>query len=173
MEKKRKWERPGDVPGHYRHYSWKDVTTPSSKRRPFLKCHGESLLIVRISDKLWHPQKSSLHIWCISFLPKCKRIRDKSKKTRFEFTDMLKAHGCNKPGHYIQITKSMKHNLGIEDAKKKAEYDKAELLKTSAAEMVAAANILQEHPHDYHECKEITDEASAAIETATRPRLAS
>ena len=154
----------------------------SGQRRKVL-CINESGLYALIFSSR-KPEAKAFRVWVTSevlpairktgeYKTEFKRVRDKSKKTRFEFTDMLKAHGCNKPGHYIQITKAMKDRLGIDTGKKKAEYDYIELSKTTAAEMVSAANIMQEKAEGYKECREISENASAAIEYATRKRLAS
>lgn len=76
-----------------------------------------------------------------------KSIREESKKTRNQFTDMLKEHGYTKPGHYIQTTMQMKDSLGI--TAKKDDMTEIELKKVRAAE--ALADLLVEDETGYTE----------------------
>lgn len=94
---------------------------------------------------------------------KYKKLRDKSRAARHNFTDTLKDHGCSKPGHYIQITKSMKSYLGIPETKKKDQLDMMELARTTAAEMVATCNIMRQGSAGYIECKHESDKASRDV----------
>lgn len=95
-------------------------------------------------------------------------IRVKSKQIRNEFTGTLKSHGCSKPHHYIDITLAMKDGLSIDRKKKKDEYDKIELLKTTASEAVAQINIIQNNADGHRECKDISVKSSETIQNATR-----
>ncbi len=103
-------------------------------------------------------------------LKKVEQIRIKSKQVRNEFTDTLKFHGCRKPEHYINITKSMKDRLGIEPSKKKGKYEKVELLMTMASEAVASVNMIKLNADGYRECKEISSEACTGIEMITNSK---
>lgn len=59
-----------------------------------------------------------------------KSIRDEAKKTRNQFTEMLKDHGYKERGHYIQTTIQMKEALGI--TAKKDSMTEIELKKVRA-----------------------------------------
>lgn len=74
-------------------------------------------------------------------------IREEAKKTRNQFTDMLKEHGYTKPGHYIQTTIQMKESLGI--IAKKGDMTEIELKKVRAAE--ALADLLVDGEDGYKE----------------------
>lgn len=74
-------------------------------------------------------------------------IREESKKTRNQFTEMLKEHGYTKQGHYIQTTVQMKTTLGI--TAKKDSMNELELKKIRAAE--AMADLLIDDEKGYHE----------------------
>lgn len=84
--------------------------------------------------------------------------RDRSKKTRNHFTETLKEHGCDKPYHYINITRSMKSIIGID--KPKDQYNRKELIKTMLAETLAMYRVDEKEAKGYHECKVETDAAS-------------
>ena len=94
---------------------------------------------------------------------KYKKLRDKSRAARHSFTDTLKDHGCSKPGHYIQITRSMKELSGIPATKKKDALDMMELARITAAEMVATCNIMRQGSAGYIECKHESDKASRDV----------
>jgi phage anti-repressor protein len=89
-------------------------------------------------------------------------MRKKSAGIRNHFTEILKIHGCNKPGHFIQITMSMKDLLGLKE-KKKSEYDRKELAKTMLAEDLAIYRMVENESGGYRECKDESVEATAQI----------
>ena len=76
-----------------------------------------------------------------------KSIREESKKTRNQFTDMLKEHGYSERGHFIQTTIQMKNKLGI--TAKKDSMTELELKKIRAAE--AMADLLIDDENGYRE----------------------
>lgn len=76
-----------------------------------------------------------------------KSIRDEAKKTRNQFTEMLKDHGYKERGHYIQTTIQMKEALGI--TAKKDSMTEIELKKVRAAE--ALADLLVDEESGYKE----------------------
>ena len=78
-------------------------------------------------------------------------IREESRKTRNQFTDMLKEHGYTKPGQYIQTTVQMKDTLGI--TAKKDSMNEIELKKIRAAE--AMADFLIEDESGFNEVNPI------------------
>jgi len=85
--------------------------------------------------------------------------RLESKKTRNQFTDMLKDHGYTKPGHYIQTTVQMKNTLGI--TAHKDEMGVKELKKIRAAE--AFADMVIDDQQGYHEVNPICIDSCMAV----------
>lgn len=92
-----------------------------------------------------------------------KKDRRKAADTRNYFTDMLKDHGCTKPGHYIQITQAMKRSLGIPVERKKDKYERREILRTMAAEALAALNIDVNNAQGYIECRRESEKAGSTV----------
>lgn len=92
-----------------------------------------------------------------------KKERRKAADTRNYFTDMLKDHGCTKPGHYIQITQAMKRSLGIPVDRKKDKYERLEILRTMAAEALAALNINVNDAQGYIECRTEAEKAGSTV----------
>lgn len=70
-------------------------------------------------------------------------IRNKSKETRNEFTDTLKAHGYSKSHEYIQTTRQMKNILGI--SAKKEDMDDDELMQVMFAEYLSEKSLTIEY----------------------------
>lgn len=89
--------------------------------------------------------------------------RTKSKKVRNDFTDTLQKFGCEKAVHYINVTKSMKKNLGIDPRKKKDNLNKQELALVMTAEMFSYYNLENEKPDGYREVKPICDDSSKSV----------
>jgi len=92
-----------------------------------------------------------------------------AKQKRVKFTDTLQEHGCNKPHHYINITKDMKDSLGIDKNKPKNSCDLIEVMKIAVSEDLARINMLQDQSHGYSECHEASILAAKAIEKNTKP----
>lgn len=100
---------------------------------------------------------------------KQKTIREESKKTRNQFTDMLKDHGYNKPGHFIQTTLQMKNTLGI--TAKKNNMTELELKKIRASE--ALADLLIDKEAGYHEVNPVcVKSCQVVIEHKVRSEIA-
>ena len=97
-----------------------------------------------------------------------KKDRRKAADTRNYFTDILKDHGCTKPGHYIQITKAMKRSLGIPVDRKKDKYELKEILRTMAAEALAALNIDVNNAQGYIECRRESEKAGSTVAISAR-----
>lgn len=99
---------------------------------------------------------------------KQKTIREESKKTRNQFTDMLKEHGYNKPGHYIQTTIQMKNTLGI--TAKKDNMSELELKKIRASE--ALADLLIDKETGYSEVNPVcVNSCQIVIENKARTMI--
>lgn len=95
-------------------------------------------------------------------------IREESKKTRNQFTEMLKEHGYTKPGHYIQTTIQMKNSLGI--TAKKDSMTELELKKVRAAE--AMADLLIDEETGYHEVNPVcVNSCQIVIENKARKQI--
>lgn len=95
-------------------------------------------------------------------------VRDESKKTRNQFTEMLKEHGYTKPGHYIQTTIQMKNSLGI--TAKKDSMTELELKKVRAAE--AMADLLIDEETGYHEVNPVcVNSCQIVIENKARKQI--
>jgi phage regulator Rha-like protein len=95
-------------------------------------------------------------------------VRDESKKTRNQFTEMLKEHGYTKPGHYIQTTLQMKNSLGI--TAKKDGMTELELKKIRAAE--AMADLLVDDETGYHEVNPVcVNSCKIVIENKARKEI--
>jgi phage regulator Rha-like protein len=95
-------------------------------------------------------------------------VRDESKKTRNQFTEMLKEHGYTKPGHYIQTTIQMKNTLGI--TAKKDSMTELELKKVRAAE--AMADLLIDEETGYHEVNPVcVNSCQIVIENKARKQI--
>jgi phage regulator Rha-like protein len=99
---------------------------------------------------------------------KQKSIREESKKTRNQFTDMLKEHGYTKRGHYIQTTMQMKETLGITAEKKN--MNELELKKVRAAE--AMADLLIDEQSGYNEVNPVcVNSCQIVIENKARTMI--
>lgn len=99
---------------------------------------------------------------------KQKAIREESKKTRNQFTEMLKDHGYSKPGQYIQTTIQMKNTLGI--TAKKDNMTELELKKVRAAE--ALADLLIDEESGYHEVNPVcVKSCQVVIENKARTEI--
>lgn len=99
-------------------------------------------------------------------------LRDRSKKIRVQFTDQLKEHGCTQPYHYINITQSMKENVGISLDKKKDTMNEVELGRIAAAEILARVNLIVSEAEGYNECKPIcTSAAQVVLEHTTKKEI--
>ena len=97
-----------------------------------------------------------------------KKIHDESKKTRNQFTEMLKDHGYSKPGHYIQTTIQMKNTLGI--TAKKNNMTELELKKIRAAE--AMADLLIDDENGYQEVNPVcVNSCQIVIENKERKEI--
>lgn len=95
-------------------------------------------------------------------------VRDQSKKTRNQFTEMLKQHGYTKPGHYIQTTVQMKDTLGIKS--KKDNMTELELKKIRAAE--ALADLIIDDENGYHEVNPVcVNSCQMVIENKARAQI--
>lgn len=100
-------------------------------------------------------------------------IRLIAKQKRIKFTDTLRDHGCDKPYHYINITRDMKDGLGIDKNKPKNSCDLIEVMKIAASEDIARINLLQKDADGYIECHNESVKASIAVQEATSvPELA-
>lgn len=86
---------------------------------------------------------------------------------RVKFTDQLRDHGINKPHQYINITKSMKQHLDIDQNKPKTECDLIEVMKIAAAEDIARINLLINNPNGYYETKPICDKSANIVKIGT------
>lgn len=89
------------------------------------------------------------------------------KRTRVEFTNELKEHGIDKKHHYINITRSMKKNVGLDPMINKDKFDLIEKLKIESSENIARINLMQTNAIGYVEVKPICDDASKAVLLAT------
>lgn len=94
-----------------------------------------------------------------------KKIREKSKQARNLFTDTLKNHGYDKKHYFIQTTRQMKKELGIEA--KKDEMSKTELHKIMVAELLSEINLEQSDAHGYYEVNPICLDSCKSVITAT------
>ena len=97
-------------------------------------------------------------------------IRLISKQKRVRFTDSLKEHGCDKPYHYINITKDMKGALSIDKNKPKDSCDLIEVMKIAASEDIARINLIQNNASGYTECHDESVKASALVYDGTKPK---
>lgn len=97
-------------------------------------------------------------------------IRLISKQKRVKFTDSLKEHGCDKPYHYINITKDMKGALNIDKNKPKESCDLIEVMKIAASEDIARINLIQNNASGYHECHDESIKASELVHEGTKPK---
>jgi hypothetical protein len=97
-------------------------------------------------------------------------IRLVSKRKRIQFTDTLKEHGCDKPYHYINITRDIKDGLGIDKNKPKDSCDLIEVMKISVSEDMARINMIQNMATGYHECHDESVKASAIVYEGTKPK---
>ena len=97
-------------------------------------------------------------------------VRLIAKQKRVKFTDTLRDHGCDKPYHYINITRDMKNGLGIDKNKPKDSCDLIEVMKIAASEDIAKINMLQGNPEGYRECHDISVKASALVSEGTKPK---
>lgn len=105
----------------------------------------------------------------IALEKKHNETRLEAKKTRNQFTDMLKEHGYTKPGHYIQTTVQMKNTLGI--TVPKDEMSVKELKKIRAAE--AFADMVIEDQQGYQEVNPVCiDSCMAVVQYSTKKELA-
>ena len=92
------------------------------------------------------------------------------KRKRVLFTDELRDHGLTKPYEYINVTKSMKKHLDIDQNKKKENCDLIEKMKIAAAEDIARINIMQSNPIGYHEVKPVCDNSAEVVRIGTAER---
>lgn len=105
----------------------------------------------------------------IALEKKHNETRLEAKKTRNQFTDMLKEHGYTKPGHYIQTTVQMKNTLGITVSKD--EMSVRELKKIRAAE--AFADMVIEDQQGYQEVNPVCiDSCMAVVQYSAKKELA-
>ena len=104
----------------------------------------------------------------ISSIPK--DIRLISKQKRVKFTDSLKEHGCDKPYHYINITKDMKEALNIDKNKPKTSCDLIEVMKIAASEDIARINLIQNNASGYRSCHDESIKASEIVYEGTKTK---
>lgn len=114
--------------------------------------------------------------WAVSQLEKViskipEDIRLVSKQKRVKFTDSLKEHGCDKPYHYINITKDMKESLNIDKNKPKDSCDLIEVMKIAASEDIARINLIQNNASGYIECHNESVKASTLVCEGTKQNL--
>jgi len=94
-----------------------------------------------------------------------KQIREKSKQARNFFTEALKDHGYDKKHYFIQTTRQMKKELGVEG--KKDEMSKTALKKIMAAELLSEIKLDQSDAFGYYEVNPICIDSCKAVITAT------
>jgi hypothetical protein len=87
-----------------------------------------------------------------------KQLRDKSKKVRNHFTEMLSDRGYTKQNEYIQTTKQMKKALDI--TSKKDQMSDIELQKVMMAEILSDIRIADTSNYGYYEVNPVCVEAS-------------
>lgn len=91
-----------------------------------------------------------------------------AKQKRIKFTDTLRDHGCDKPYHYINITKDMKDGLGIDKNKPKESCDLIEVMKIAASEDIARINLLQNGSEGYGDCHKASIDAAHVVLEGTK-----
>ncbi len=99
--------------------------------------------------------------------PRNEELVKLAKDKRICFTDVLQNHGCDKPYHYINITKQMKGALGIDQKKKKVEFGNFELMKTAISEDLATLGIMASGSEGYYECRDVSVEAADKVHAMT------
>ena len=90
-----------------------------------------------------------------------KDAREKSKEVRNGFTGMLQDRGYNKPHHFIQTTKQMRKEMGIEN--KKDQMTQEELIDISMAELLSMRKVGNSKATGYYEVNPICKESSKQI----------
>ena len=151
--------------------SAQDGDSGQSRKMYFLNLHGV-IAFCMTSDM---PKAIPFQRWAIETL--AKKIQDipndirlVSKQKRVKFTDTLKEHGCDKPYHYINITKDMKGALNIDKNKPKESCDLIEVMKIAASEDIARINLIQNNASGYHECHDESIKASELVHEGTKPK---
>jgi len=134
----------------------------------FLNLHG-TIAFCMLSDM---PLAIPFQRWADKILAKKLQeipsdIRLISKQKRVKFTDTLRDHGCDKPYHYINVTRDMKTGLGIDKNKPKESCDLIEVMKIAASEDIARINLIQNHASGYVECHDASVDAAQVVADGT------
>ena len=121
------------------------------------------------------PKAIPFQRWAVTILEKHisaipSDVRLIAKQKRVKFTDTLRDHGCDKPYHYINITRDMKDGLGIDKNKPKDSCDLIEVMKIAASEDIARINMLQDKTEGYKECHDTSVKASALVAEGTKAK---
>lgn len=95
-------------------------------------------------------------------------IKRLSTNKRNALTDEWKAHGIEKPHHYIQLTLQEYKALNIKKGKKKKDFNKREILLLSALESMEMLKLFDdENINGYYECKDSLIETSNKVKQLT------
>lgn len=97
-----------------------------------------------------------------------KKLRDKSKRVRNEFTDTLKDHGCSQPHHFINITGDMKETIGIPRHIKKDQFTVRGLRAITACEALASLQLDIHNANGYNSCRNISVDACIQVKEITK-----